>query len=140
MTNVYCGTNSAVVENDSFSIIFLRYSKDNIVSILEHSTLGKIGIVCGNGLNSDAHSEYCFYNPKSGKIHYVKSECLDKLEAHKKDTFTVKDNELSYTDYNGQIFRLTLAETLDDDTLRKDKECDDLSIEEKMRITRKPLV
>lgn len=134
MTNVYCGADAAIITNDSFSFIFLRYRDDCIVSILDHATYGKIGIVCGYGIRFDAHSEYCIRDPRSGETFYSKLEYLDELEAHKKDILSLNCREATYTDWNGRVFSLCLAETMIDHAVISDEECDKLSTAEKMRI------
>ncbi len=131
---VYCGENAALIQNNIFTIIFLRISDENVISILNHSIYGVIGVVYGFGKGFNASCEYCFADYENCKKYYSNSDYSNLLNLHQNDKFTTKNGQLTYTTYNNRQYRLYIAENMEETEFNESEPNDNLSIAEKMKI------
>lgn len=111
---IWCGKDAAFAAVEEFSIAFLRVRKDLIVSVLKHRLYGTVSVVYGQASEAGASAGYCAKNPATGISFCNGKEWAEKLELHSGDTFyTEEAGRLIYTMYDGSVYEMELAESVD---------------------------
>lgn len=115
MNGIWIGENATVAIVDHFRISYLRLADKRIVSVLHHRDHGVVSTVYGQ---NEPYNTYSRVSPQKD---------------HEGDTVTLDGDTLVYTMYDGQQFRLALAESIDMQDFDKHYEADaDMTLAEKM--------
>ncbi len=115
MNGIWIGEHAAVAIVDDFRIAYLRLADKRIVSILYHRDHGIVSTVYGQ---NEPYNTYSRVSPQKD---------------HEGDTVTLDGDTLVYTMYDGQQFRLELAESIDMQIFNRHYEAGaDMTVAEKM--------
>ncbi|MGN1345584.1 MAG: RNA polymerase sigma factor [Eubacteriales bacterium] len=115
MNGIWIGENATVAITDELRMAYLRMADGRIASVLAHRDLGVVGVVYGQ---NEPYNTYSRVSPQKD---------------HEGDTAVLDGDTLVYTMYDGQVFRLALAESMDVQMFDRHYEAgEDRTVAEKM--------
>lgn len=130
---MWCGQDAALLILKDMSVAFLRLEDEKIISVFKTIEEGVMGVVYGRGKNRNASSLCCVKNPWTGELFFSDESMEQTLSTHSRDSYKMQEDKMFYYLYDGTVFELEKAESIDPDIFDKEQPVDPkLSVKEKM--------